>query len=104
LLIFFGLSKVAAQAATDKSLLKTQVDDLTAENTALKTKAEGLAVEAAQLQTDQAKARELLNKRHVEAESREKNLQQRLQTALDSLRGKPHSLFDLEFAKIASFC
>jgi hypothetical protein len=79
------------------------VDDLTAENTAFKTKADGLAVEAAQLRTDQAKAQELFDKRQAEAESREKNLQQRLQTALDSLRGEPHSLFDPRFAKIASF-
>jgi hypothetical protein len=54
------------------------VDDLTAENTALKTKADGLAVEAAQLRTDQAKAQELFDKRQAEAKSREKNLQQRL--------------------------
>jgi hypothetical protein len=79
------------------------VDDLTTENTALKTKADGLAVKAAQLRTDQAKAQELFDKRQAEAESREKNLQQRLQTALDSLRGEPRSLFDLRFAKIASF-
>jgi hypothetical protein len=80
------------------------VDDLIVENTALKTKADGLAIEAAQLRTDQAKAQELLDKHQSEAESREKNLQQRLQTALDSLRGEPHSLFDLRFAKIASLC
>jgi FtsZ-binding cell division protein ZapB len=43
--------------------LKTQVDDLTTENAALKTKAEGLAVEATQLRADQAKAQELVNKR-----------------------------------------
>jgi hypothetical protein len=79
------------------------LDDLTAENTTLKTKADGLAIEAAQLQTDQAKAQELFDKHEAEAESREKNLQQRLQTALDSLRGEPHSLFALRSAKIASF-
>jgi hypothetical protein len=50
------------------------------------------------------KAQELFDKRQAEAESREKNLQQRLQTALDSLRGKPHSLFNLGFARIASVC
>jgi hypothetical protein len=52
----FGLLEDAAQATTDKSLLKTQVDDLTAKKTALRTKADGLAVEAAQLQTDQEKS------------------------------------------------
>jgi hypothetical protein len=75
------------------------VDDLTAENTALKSKANGLAIEAAQLQTDQVKAQGLFDKRQAEAELRKKNLQ----TALDSLCGEPHSLLDLRFAKIASF-
>jgi hypothetical protein len=64
------------------------VDDLTVENAALKTKAEGLAVEATQLRADQAKAQELVDKRQAEAETKEKNLQQRLQAALDSLHGK----------------
>jgi hypothetical protein len=62
-----------------------------------------MAVKVAQLRADQAKAQELFDKRQVEAESREKSLQQRLQTALDSLRGKPHSLFNLRFAKVAFF-
>jgi regulator of replication initiation timing len=85
-------------------MLKAEVDDLMAENASLKLKADGLAVEVAQLKTDQAKAQEPFDKRQLEAESREKNLQQHLQTALDSLRGKPRSLFNLGFAKIASFC
>jgi hypothetical protein len=69
-------------------LLKTQVDDLAAENALLKTKADGLAVEAAQLRADQVKAQELVDKHQAEAKSNERSLQQRLQTALDSLRGK----------------
>jgi hypothetical protein len=64
------------------------VDDLVAENASLKTKVDGLAVEAAQLKVDQARAQELFDKHQAEAESKEKNLQQRLQTALDSLCGK----------------
>jgi hypothetical protein len=67
----------------------------------LKSKADGLAAEVTQLKTNQAKAQELFDKRRVEAESRERNLQQRLQAALDSLRGKPWSLFHLRFAKVA---
>jgi hypothetical protein len=43
-------------------LLKAQVDDLVAENASLKSKADGLAVEVAQLKTDQAKAQELFDK------------------------------------------
>jgi hypothetical protein len=54
----------------------------------LKTKADGLAVEATQLRADQAKAQELVDKRQAEAETREENFQQCLQDALDSLRGK----------------
>jgi dynactin complex subunit len=64
------------------------VDDLTTENAALKTKVEGLAVEATQLRADQAKAKELVDKRQAEAETKERNLQQRLQATLDSLHSK----------------
>jgi hypothetical protein len=49
-----------------------------AENSSLKGKADGLADEVTQLKTDSAKAQELVNQRRVEAESKEKNLQQRL--------------------------
>jgi hypothetical protein len=69
-------------------LLKAQVDDLTAENASLKTEADGLAVKAAQLRADQAKAQELFDKRQAEAKLKEKSLQQRLQTARDSLHCK----------------
>jgi hypothetical protein len=64
------------------------VDDLAAENTALKTKSEGLSIEATQLRANQAKAQELVDKRQAEAKTREKILRQRLQAALDSLRSK----------------
>jgi hypothetical protein len=43
------------------------VDDLAADNAALKTKADGLAVEATQLRADQAKAQELVDKRQAKA-------------------------------------
>jgi hypothetical protein len=59
-------------------LLKTQVDDLAAENTLLKTKADGQAIEAAQLRADQVKAQELVDKHQAEAESKDRSLQQRL--------------------------
>jgi hypothetical protein len=61
------------------------VDNLLAENASLKTKAERLAAEAAQLRADQVKAHELFDKHQAEAESKEKSLQQCLQAALDSL-------------------
>jgi hypothetical protein len=74
------------------------------ENSLLKAKADGLADEVTQLKTDSAKAQELVNQRRVEAESKEKNLQQRLQAALDSLHGKPYSLFSISFMGITSIC
>jgi hypothetical protein len=64
------------------------VGNLAAENASFKTKADGLAAEVAQFRADQAEAQELFDKRQAEAESKEKSLQQHLQTALDSLRGK----------------
>jgi hypothetical protein len=67
-------------------------------------KADGLAAEVTQLKTDQAKAQELFDKRQAEAETKEKNLQQRLQTSLDSLRGKSHSVLHLRFTRITSVC
>jgi hypothetical protein len=57
----------------------------------LKARADDLADKVAQLRTDSAKAQELSNKHRMEAASKEKELQQRLQTALDSLHGKPYS-------------
>jgi hypothetical protein len=62
-----------------------------ADNSVLKVKANGLADEVAQLKTDLVKAQELANKHQMEAELKEKDLHQRLQTALDSLHGKPCS-------------
>jgi hypothetical protein len=63
-----------------------------------------LAVEVIQLKANSAKAQELVDHRRVEAESKEKKLQQRLQATLDSLHGKPCSLFDIRFMGITSVC
>jgi glutamine synthetase adenylyltransferase len=82
--------------------LKAQIDDLVAGNSSLKAKADGLANEVTQLKTDSAKAQELVNQRRVEAESKEKNLQQHLQATLDSLHGKSYSSFSIRFMRIAS--
>jgi hypothetical protein len=81
-------------------LLKAQVDDLAAENALLKTKADGLAVEAAQLRADQAKAQELVDTHQAEVKSKGKRLQQCLQSALDSLRGKFYPLSNLNSARL----
>jgi uncharacterized phage infection (PIP) family protein YhgE len=78
LINFLGLPEIATQAAADKSLLKTQVGDLAAENAVLKTKSEGLAVAVSQIKAKQTKAQELADKHRAKAEARDKNFQQRL--------------------------
>jgi hypothetical protein len=55
----------------------------------LKARADGLVDEVARLKAKSTKAQELANQRRLEAESKEKDLHQRLQAALDTLRGKP---------------
>jgi hypothetical protein len=68
--------------------LKAQLDDLAAENSGLKAKADGLADEVARLNSESSKAQELAKTRRLEDESREKDLHQRLRTSLDALRGE----------------
>jgi hypothetical protein len=73
--------------------LKAQLDDLTAEKSELKAKADGLADEVARLKSESTKAQELAKTRRLEAELREKDLHQRFQTSLDILCGKPSLSF-----------
>jgi hypothetical protein len=80
---------IATQAAADKTSLKAQLDDVAAEKSVLTSKADGLAKEVARLKAESTKAQELATQRHLEAESKEKALHQRLQAALETLRGKP---------------
>jgi hypothetical protein len=68
--------------------LKAQLDDLAVEKFELKAKADGLVDEVAQLKAKSTKAQELAEARRLEAESREKDLHQCLQTSLDILHGK----------------
>jgi hypothetical protein len=84
-------------------LLKTQIDDLSAENSSLKLKIESLADEVSKLKVESLAAQELANKQCADAESKEKGLQQRLLAALDSLRGEYHPLPDTSFSLGASF-
>jgi regulator of replication initiation timing len=56
--------------------LKAQLDDLAAEKSVLKAKADDLVDEVAQLKAESTKAQELANQRHLEAESKEKDLHQ----------------------------
>jgi hypothetical protein len=64
-----------------------------AEKSELKAKSNGLADEVARLTSESTKAQELAKTRCLEAESREKDLHQRLQTSLNTLRGKPSISF-----------
>jgi hypothetical protein len=85
-------------------LLKTQIDDLSAENSSLKLKTESLADEVSQLKAGSTTAQELANKQRADAESKEKGLQQRLQAALDCLHGESRPLPDTSFSKGTSTC
>jgi hypothetical protein len=58
--------------------LKAQLDDLMAEKSELKAKADGLADKVARLKSESTKAKELAKTCRLEAESKEKDLHQRL--------------------------
>jgi regulator of replication initiation timing len=85
-------------------LLKTQIDDLSTENSSLKLKTESLADEVSKLKVESSAAQELANKQRADTESKEKGLQQRLLAALDSLRGEYYPLSDTSFSFGTSFC
>jgi hypothetical protein len=74
--------------------LKAQLDDLAAENSGLKTKTDELADEVAQLKSESTRAQELAKMRRTEAEAREKDMQQHLQSSLDALRGESSTSSD----------
>jgi regulator of replication initiation timing len=76
------------QAVADKTSLKAQLDDLAVENSGLKAKTDELADEVAQLKSESTKAQELARTSRMEAEAKEKDMQQRLQSSLDALRGE----------------
>jgi hypothetical protein len=65
------------------------VDDLAAEKSMLKARADGLVNKVSRLKAESTKAQELANQHRLEAESKEKDLHQCLQTTLDTLRGRP---------------
>jgi hypothetical protein len=77
--------------------LKAQLDDLAAENLGLKAKTAELADEVAQLKAESTKAQELARTRRIEAKMKERDMQQRLQSLLDALRGESSSLSELDF-------
>jgi hypothetical protein len=70
----------------------------------LKAKAAELADEIARLKAESSEAQERAKKSRLDAESREKDLQQRLQTSLDALHGESLTSLDwvLQWRRIAS--
>jgi regulator of replication initiation timing len=68
--------------------LKSQLDDLAAENSGLKAKVAGLNDEVARLKAESSEAQERAKKSRLDAQAREEGLHQRLQASLDALRGK----------------
>jgi hypothetical protein len=54
------------------------------ENSGLKAKTDELAAEVAQLKSESTKAQKLARTRRIEAEAKEKDMQQRLQSSLDA--------------------
>jgi predicted RNase H-like nuclease (RuvC/YqgF family) len=80
---------IGAQAATDKTSLKSQLDNLVTENSGLKAKVTELNDEIARLKAKSSEAQERVKKNRLDAESRERDLHQRLQSSLDTLRSKP---------------
>jgi cell division protein FtsB len=80
---------IGAQAAADKTSLKSQLDNLVTKNSGLKAKVTELNDEIARLKAESSEAQERAKKNHLDAESREGDLHQRLQSSLDTLRSKP---------------
>jgi hypothetical protein len=77
--------------------LKVQLDDIASENSGLKAKTDELADEVAQLKSESTKAQELSRMRRMEAEAKEKDMQQHLQSSLDALHGESSSSSGLVF-------
>jgi predicted RNase H-like nuclease (RuvC/YqgF family) len=80
---------IGAQAAADKTSLKSQLDNLAIENSGLKAKVAKLNDEIARLKAESSEAQERAKKNCLDAETREGDLHQRLQSSLDTLRSKP---------------
>jgi hypothetical protein len=82
--------------------LKAQLDDLAAENSGLKAKTDELADEVARLKSESTKAQELARTRRIEAEAKEKDMQQRLQSSLNALHGESTTSSGLVFVPKSS--
>jgi hypothetical protein len=74
--------------------VKTQLDNLAAENSGLKAKVTELNDEIARLKVKSFEAQEHAKKSRLDAESREGDLHQCLQNSLDTLRSEPSTPLD----------
>jgi predicted RNase H-like nuclease (RuvC/YqgF family) len=68
------------------------LDNLATENSGLKAKVAELNDEIARLKAESSEAQERAKKDRLDAESRERDLHQRLQSSLNTLRSKPSAL------------
>jgi septal ring factor EnvC (AmiA/AmiB activator) len=78
------------------------LDDLATENSGLKAKVAELNDEIARLKAESSEAHERAKKDRQDAESREGELHQRLQSSLDTLCSKPSALFLSGFAALTN--
>jgi regulator of replication initiation timing len=69
LMTSFKWSGIGAQATADKMFLKTQLDDLAAENSGLRAKADELTDEVTRLKVESSEAQERAKKSRLDAES-----------------------------------
>jgi regulator of replication initiation timing len=67
---------------------KSQLDNLATENSGLKAKVAELNDEVARLKVESSEAQERAKKSRLDAEAREGEMHQRLQTSLDALRSE----------------
>jgi predicted RNase H-like nuclease (RuvC/YqgF family) len=68
------------------------LDNLATENSGLKAKVAELNDKIARLKAESSEAQERAKKDRLDAESRERDLHQRLQSSLDTLHSKPSAL------------
>jgi predicted RNase H-like nuclease (RuvC/YqgF family) len=80
---------IGAQAAADKTSLKSQLDNLATKNSDLKAKVTELNNEIARLKVESSEAQERAKKSRLDAELQEGDLHQCLQSSLDTLCSKP---------------
>jgi predicted RNase H-like nuclease (RuvC/YqgF family) len=80
------------------------LDNIATENSGLKAKVTELHDEIARLKVKLSEAQERMKKSRLDAETREGELNQRMQTLLDALRGEFLSFVSINFHAEQSHC